>query len=170
MDCISYQSNFHSSHHFLAQREVSHGWQHMDCVRENSLKIWETEKIQYSGNPEVDVDYVTTLIIAVAQLHDVADHKVRHVMENENPLQWILLQFHNALFTSSKRPTPSMVKPLSNWRVCAPSSAGISHLKTSLLSKTSSIMCRSLKRLSIGGYTGLPPFGLSLAMVWWFVW
>jgi hypothetical protein len=59
-----------------AQREVSHGWHHMDKVRENSLKIWEAEKGKYEGKDEYDVERMTRLIVAVAQLHDVADHKV----------------------------------------------------------------------------------------------
>ena len=47
----------------------------MDNVRRNSLQIWETEKLQYEDG-EYDLDHMTRLIIAVAQLHDVADHKV----------------------------------------------------------------------------------------------
>lgn len=48
----------------------------MDCVRMNSLKIWESEKRRYIGDDLYDIDHMTQLIIAVAQLHDVADHKV----------------------------------------------------------------------------------------------
>jgi len=60
----------------VAQREVSHGWQHMDHVRRNSLQIWDLEKHLYEDQAEYDVEYMTRLIIAVSQLHDVADHKV----------------------------------------------------------------------------------------------
>jgi hypothetical protein len=48
----------------------------MDHVRRNSLKIWETEKLNYLGDSDYDLEFMTSLIIAVAQLHDVADHKV----------------------------------------------------------------------------------------------
>lgn len=50
----------------------------MDKVRENSLKIWEAEKGKYEGKDEYDVERMTRLIVAVAQLHDVADHKVNY--------------------------------------------------------------------------------------------
>ena len=50
----------------------------MDKVRESSLKIWEAEKGKYEGKDEYDVERMTRLIVAVAQLHDVADHKVNY--------------------------------------------------------------------------------------------
>ena len=40
------------------------------------MKIWDLEKANYEGNANIDADFVTKLIVAVAQLHDVADHKV----------------------------------------------------------------------------------------------
>lgn len=83
-----------------AEREVSHGWQHMDKVRENSLQIWEEEKVQYMRNDLYDIDHMTRLIIAVAQLHDVADHKYG---KTEEQLRSVSDELHKHFSTADVR-------------------------------------------------------------------
>ncbi len=77
----------------------------MDCVRNNSLRIWEAEKYQYVDSEGVyDLEYMTRLIIAASQLHDVADHKVsdypHHMLSllSEN-LLWIIIFLYLLLNT-----------------------------------------------------------------------
>ena len=68
------------------EREESHGVMHMNEVKNNAMEIWNSEKTKYD---DLDIEHVSALIVAVALLHDVADHKYGDVerqtqlMENE---------------------------------------------------------------------------------------
>jgi len=56
-------------------RDNSHGWLHMKNVVENSLKIYNLECIKGNIIPSYEIKQ---LILIVAWLHDVADHKYDH--------------------------------------------------------------------------------------------
>jgi HD superfamily phosphodiesterase len=53
-------------------RDKSHGVEHMDQVCKNAIEIWKKES---TNHPSLDSDRILSLVIAAAQLHDVADHK-----------------------------------------------------------------------------------------------
>jgi HD superfamily phosphodiesterase len=63
-------------HQFCAEatfgRDKSHGVEHMDQVRDNAIAIWKKES---EGSPSLNSKRILSLVIAAAQLHDVADHK-----------------------------------------------------------------------------------------------
>jgi uncharacterized protein len=53
-------------------REESHGVVHMNQVKKNAMTIWDIERASCN---DLNTDRITSLIVAVALLHDVADHK-----------------------------------------------------------------------------------------------
>jgi hypothetical protein len=96
MEIISVEEYTNALHNFCATvtsgRDESHGVEHMDIVRRNAMNIWECVQ-QEEHFDEKRSDRLTRLIIAVAQLHDVADHKYGKTEEQLNSVRSILSQF-----------------------------------------------------------------------------
>lgn len=58
-----------------AERDESHGWQHMKYVAENSMNIYYSEYVKGNLEPSTQLQQ---LVLACAWLHDVPDHKYDH--------------------------------------------------------------------------------------------
>lgn len=57
-------------------REESHGWSHMKKVRDNAMKILSSfETADRQCLPEIDRCELEAMVLTVAWLHDVPDHK-----------------------------------------------------------------------------------------------
>lgn len=129
MDIAEYIASLHNScAEATLGRGESHGVAHMDIVRENALHIWETMKDEYDEDVR---NYMCKLIIAVAQMHDVADHKygktddqifcVRNALSNFfdiDDVNLIMLIIEHISFSKEEKCIKSGEKP--NWDILGP--------------------------------------------------
>lgn len=72
-------------------RDPSHGVEHMNKVCLNSIKIWENEGKQ----EELNNERILSLIITVAILHDIADHKYGKTIEQIEGIRNELHKYFN---------------------------------------------------------------------------
>lgn len=70
-------------------REPSHGYEHMEKVKSNSIKIYN--ELPPKSDSYVKDDILKNLIITVAWLHDVYDHKYDHDGKLRNKVMMFLV-------------------------------------------------------------------------------